>query len=55
MQLLAIGPGSGEQNKECAATGILVNEDGVILFDLKVAQIERSLGIADLARYSPAL
>ena len=41
VQLLAIGPGAGDKNAACAATGILVNEDGVILTNAHVVEDAR--------------
>jgi len=36
LQLLAIGPGAGDKNAECAATGVLVSEQGYILTNAHV-------------------
>ena len=41
VQLLAIGPGAGDKNAACAATGILVNEDGYILTNAHVVEDAR--------------
>ena len=38
VQLLAIGPGGQEQNRECSATGFLINEEGYILTNAHVVQ-----------------
>jgi hypothetical protein len=38
VQLLAIGPGGQEQNRECSATGFLINEKGYILTNAHVVQ-----------------
>ena len=40
VQLLAVGPGARGNNRECSATGFLVNEDGYILTNAHV--IERA-------------
>jgi serine protease Do len=36
VQLLAVGPGAEDKNRECAATGFLVNEDGYLLTNAHV-------------------
>lgn len=38
VQLLAIGPGTGEKNRECSATGFLVNAEGYILTNAHVVE-----------------
>jgi S1-C subfamily serine protease len=41
VQLLAIGPGRGDKNAACSATGFLVNEYGVILTNAHVVEDAR--------------
>ncbi|MCJ7502085.1 MAG: aminotransferase class III-fold pyridoxal phosphate-dependent enzyme, partial [Acidobacteriia bacterium] len=36
VQLLAVGPGAEDKNRECAATGFLVNEEGYLLTNAHV-------------------
>lgn len=38
VQLLAVGPVEKEQNRECAATGFLINEDGYLITNWHVVQ-----------------
>ena len=38
VQLLAIGPGERSQNRECAATGFFVNEEGYLLTNAHVVE-----------------
>ena len=41
VQLVAIGPGQGEKNRACSATGFLVNEEGYILTNAHVVEDAR--------------
>jgi S1-C subfamily serine protease len=41
VQLLAIGPGAGDKNRECSATGFLVNAAGYILTNAHVVEEAR--------------
>jgi len=41
VQLLAIGPGQGEKNRACSATGFFVNEEGYILTNAHVVEDAR--------------
>lgn len=41
VQLLAVGPGAADRNRECAATGFLVNEEGYILTNAHVLEEAR--------------
>jgi serine protease Do len=41
VQLLAVGPGAGDKNRECSATGFLVNEAGYILTNAHVVEEAR--------------
>lgn len=41
VQLLAVGPGVGDKNRECSATGFLVNEAGYILTNAHVVEEAR--------------
>ncbi len=38
VQLLAVGPSAQERNRECSATGFLINEEGYILTNAHVVQ-----------------
>jgi serine protease Do len=45
VQLLAIGPGGGDKNRECSATGFLVSPEGYILTNAHVMEeAQRCLG-----------
>jgi serine protease Do len=59
VQLLAVGPGAGEKNEECAATGFVVNEEGYILTNAHVVDDARrclasSPGAKIVAKYGAA-
>ncbi|MBZ5514997.1 MAG: serine protease [Acidobacteriia bacterium] len=41
VQLLAVGPGSGDKNRECSATGFLVNAAGYLLTNAHVVDEAR--------------
>jgi S1-C subfamily serine protease len=41
VQLLAIGPGTGDKNRECSATGFLINAAGYILTNAHVVEEAR--------------
>jgi S1-C subfamily serine protease len=41
VQLLAIGPGQGDKNRACSATGFFVNEEGYILTNAHVVEDAR--------------
>jgi S1-C subfamily serine protease len=41
VQLLAIGPGAGDKNRECSATGFLINAEGYILTNAHVVEEAR--------------
>ncbi|MBZ5545009.1 MAG: serine protease [Acidobacteriia bacterium] len=41
VQLLAVGPGAGDKNRECSATGFLINAAGYILTNAHVVEEAR--------------
>jgi serine protease Do len=55
VQLVAVGPGEKEQNRDCAATGFLINEEGYLITNAHVVEaahrcLEKAPGAKILAK-----